>query len=135
VLSYPPNWRREISDAGTATSVIKDRRGAFLGYLNLTPRQGAESLANWSSFRITHNAAEGDRHVVRLAAASGLRFLTGTGSCVRDSYTTSSGAHFIELACIVAGTRATSVIVGAAPPRAWSRMSPRIERAISAVVT
>lgn len=134
-LAYPPQWRRSVSDAGTATAELRDRRGGFLGYLNLTPRQGAETLANWSSFRITHNEAEGDRHVTRLAAAGGLRFRSGTGSCVRDSYLTKTGAHFIELACIVAGSRTTSVIVGAAPPQAWTSKAPQIERAISAFTT
>jgi hypothetical protein len=107
----------------------------IVGYLNLTPRQSSETLSNWASFRVAHNAAEGDRGVRREEVAYGVRFRTGTGTCVRDSYTTSSRARFIELACLVRGTRATSVIVGAAPPRTWSAVSPVLDRAISALVT
>jgi hypothetical protein len=54
---------------------------------------------------------------------------------VRDSYTTVTHARYVEIACLVAGQRATSVIVGAAPPNAWSQVSPLLERAISAFET
>jgi hypothetical protein len=115
--------------------VLGNREHEFLGYLNLTPRQGDENLGNWASFRVGHNAQEGDRGVTRLASAGGLRFRTGPGSCVRDSYTTSTGAHFIELACLVRGPTASSVIVGASPPGTWTQMAPLIERSISALTT
>jgi hypothetical protein len=109
--------------------------GRFLGYLNITPRQGDESLSNWSSFRVDHNQEEGDRAVTQLAAATGLHFLTGRGSCVKDSYTTRTGSRFVEIACLVAGARAQSVIVGAAPPSVWGRESGNIERAIAGLRT
>lgn len=92
-----------------------------------------ERLANWAAFRLGHNAAEGDRAIVRIAAASGLRFRTGPGSCVIDSYSTATAARFTEIACLVAGPRAASVVVGAAPPSAWAATAPTIERAISAL--
>ena len=132
VLSYPPGWRRAKGDAGTATAVMESAQHEFLGYLNLTPRQANERLRTWASFRTRHNRLEGERNVIELAAATGLRFENGAGSCVRDAYTTSTGARFIELACLVQGPRAASVIVGAAPPRMWASISPSIERAISA---
>jgi hypothetical protein len=103
--------------------------------LNVTPRQGAETLANWPHFRVEHDADEGDRDVRPLEVGFGLRFRTGRGSCVRDSYTTVTHARYVEIACLVAGQRATSVIVGAAPPNAWSQVSPLLERAISAFET
>jgi hypothetical protein len=112
-----------------------DARRQLVGYLNLTPRQSSETLSDWASFRVAHNVAEGDRDVKREAVAYGVRFRTGTGTCVRDSYMTVSRARFIELACLVRGTRAASVIVGAAPPRAWSMFSPVLYRAVSALVT
>lgn len=132
-MAYPTRWRRERGDAGTATAVLvgKDRR--FIAYLNLTPHQGTETLANWSSFRVDHNADEGDRAIKRLAAARGLHFRTGPGSCIKDSYTTSVGAHYIEIACLVAGPRGQTVIVGAAPPSTWARESGVLERAIEGV--
>jgi hypothetical protein len=134
-MAYPPGWQRVNGDPGTATAVLRDGHRDFVGYLNLTPHQGDETLRNWRYFRVAHNAQEGDRDVKALAAAQGLRFRSGHGACVRDSYTTSTGARFIELACLVAGPRATSVIVGAAPPGAWTRISPSIELAISAFTT
>ena len=66
-----------------------------------------------------------------LANAHGLQFRTGHGACVKDSYRSATGASYVELACLVAGKRASSVIVGAAPPHAWARVSPLLERAIS----
>src|SRR5436305_9184491 len=93
-LTYPPSWRRSHGDPGTATVVVRGADGDLLGYLNLTPRQGKETLADWSSFRPDHDRDEGDRSVRVLAAASGLTFPTGHGSCVKDAYTTQTGAHY-----------------------------------------
>lgn len=135
-MAYPSTWQQTRGDPSTATAVLRDRVGHFLGYLNLTPRQGRETLSNWSSFRPEHNRDEGDQNVKLLAAAQGLRFLTGRGSCVKDSYTTNSHASYIEIACLVSGSRGGQfVIVGAAPPNAWGRTSPVIERAIEGVRT
>jgi hypothetical protein len=115
--------------------VLLNADHAFVGYLNVTPGQGRESLGDWGSFRVAHNADEGDRHIRRIAVSRVLRFRTGRGRCVRDTYTTRTGAQFVELACLVAGPRTTSVIVGAAPPRMWGQMSSLIEQAISAFTT
>jgi hypothetical protein len=134
-MAYPPTWRRQSGDAGTATAALTSADRRFLGYLNLTPRQGGESLTNWSTFRIDHNGEEGDRAIKRLAAATGLHFLNGQGSCVKDSYTTSVNARYIEIACLVTGPRGQVVIVGAAPPSSWAGNSAVIERAIEGVRT
>jgi hypothetical protein len=134
-FAYPRSWQLQHGDPGTATAALIANDGRFLGYLNLTPRQGAETLANWASFRIAHNADEGDRSVRRLAAATGLRFRTGQGSCVKDSYYTTIGARFVEIACLVSGSSGESVVVGAAPPRRWSQASAVIERSIEGVRT
>ena len=131
-LAYPPGWRIVPGDRGTATAALLGEGGRYLGYLNVTPRQGDENVATWPSFRIAHNADEGDTAVKRIAAATGLRFRAGHGSCVQDSYTTRTGARYIEDACLIAGPRAESVVVGAAPPDSWSRTSAALERAISA---
>jgi hypothetical protein len=135
VLSYPSNWHRRHSDPGTATAALVSPNGRYLGYLNLTPRQGAETLADWASFRIDHNREDGERGVTRLAIATGLHFLNGHGSCVKDAYTTQIGARYVEIACLIAGRRASSVIVGAAPPDRWNQTINVIARAISAVRT
>lgn len=134
-MSYPPGWRPAAGDRGTATAILGSPGAGILGYLNLTPRQGGEAIPGWAAFRLAHNAAEGDRRVQRLASFPALRFRTGHGACVQDRYTTTTGGRYIELACLVAGARATTVIVGAAPPRTWPQMAPQIERAISALTT
>ncbi|HLY48515.1 MAG TPA: hypothetical protein VKR21_04905 [Solirubrobacteraceae bacterium] len=134
-MAYPPSWKRQRGDQGTATAALRAPDGRFIAYLNLTPRQGRESLSNWASFRPAHNSDEGDRDVRRVAAAGGLHFLSGHGSCVKDSYTTEVGARFVEIACLVVGPHTASVIVAAAPPGVWNRESPTLERAIEAVRT
>jgi hypothetical protein len=63
-----------------------------------------------------------------------LRFRTGSGSCVIDRYATVS-AHYREIACLVRGPRASTVVVGAAVPGDWARLGPQLERAISSFAT
>ena len=92
-------------------------------------------MADWARFRVRHNREEGDRQVHTLASYVGLRFRTGHGTCVRDAYVTKTRARYIELACLVVGQRATTVIVGAAPPGSGARTGRQIERAISAFTT
>ena len=104
-LPVPPGWRHEGGDAGTRTEALRTPSGGFAGYLNATPRQGSESPGNWSQFRISHNTDEGDRDVRLLAGAGNLRFRSGTGSCVLDSYRTDTGKPYREVACIVSGPR------------------------------
>jgi hypothetical protein len=134
-LPTPSSWRPSRGDAGTRTTVLKGPDGRIAGYLNATPRQGEESLANWSEFRVEHNRDEGERDVRLLAAASGLHFRAATGSCVLDSYVTSSGHRYREVACIVTGRSETTVVVGAAPPGRWEAERPAIERAIDSFTT
>ncbi|HWD10461.1 MAG TPA: hypothetical protein VG366_01365 [Solirubrobacteraceae bacterium] len=134
-IAYPPGWRPIRGDRGTASAALLDARGDYLGYLNLTPRQGSETLAGWAAFRVRHNAEEGDTEVKADGAAAGLRFRTGRGTCVRDTYTSSVKTRYEELACLVAGHRAASVVVGAAPGNRWREEQSVIERAISAMTT
>jgi hypothetical protein len=117
------------------TSALRDSSGIYHGYLNVTPRQGDERLAGWASFRTRRNTQEGDRNVRVLAAAEGLHFEGAGGSCVIDDYLSRVGSHaYRELACIVAGTHATSVFIGATPVQDWTHVGPVIERAASALV-
>ncbi len=134
-MAYPSTWEPQRGDPGTATAALMGAGGQTLGYLNLTPRQGSETLASWNSFRVDHNADEGDKHVERLAAAQHLRFRDGSGSCVKDAYTTITDARYVEVACLVAGRRGEAVIVAAAPPGSWGRESATLERAVEGVRT
>jgi hypothetical protein len=135
LMVYPLGFRPIRSDPGTVSAADRAAGGAIRGYLNATPQQGAETLANWSSFRLDHNRDEGDLNVEAIASAANLRFRAGKGSCVIDTYTSSTGHAYREIACIVAGARATTVIVGAAPPAQWQTQGPAIERAISSFLT
>jgi hypothetical protein len=133
-LAYPHGWRRIESDPGTVSAAALGRRGLVVGYLNATPRQANESLRNWALFRPTHNAREGDRGVRVLSAARGLRFGSGRGSCVEDTYHTVR-AHYHEVACLVAGARGQSVVVAAATTSAWPRLQGTLHQAVEAFRT
>jgi hypothetical protein len=129
-LAYPAGWRQIQSDRGTVSAAPSGSRGVFRGYLNATPRAGAETLVNWTRFRLTHLAEEGDRNVELTRAATGLPFHSGHGSCVIDSYSTPV-ARFREIACLVAGAHGTSVVIGAAPVTGWHAQAPLLERAVA----
>jgi hypothetical protein len=134
-LFYPPSWKPIPGDRGTVTAALRDSRGLYRGYLNITPRQGAEQLAGWAAFRTRRNTQEGDRQTHALAAAEGLRFSHARGSCVIDDYLSRVGSHpYREVACIVAGSRYTNVLIGATLVRDWPTLGRVIERAASAVV-
>jgi hypothetical protein len=134
-LAYPAGWRAIRSDPGTVSAALRTRDGEIQGYLNATPQQGDETLADWSSFRPDHNSEEGDVNVTPLASATNLRFADARGSCLMDDYTSSTGHSYREIACIVAGASATTVVVGAAPPQQWAQRGSAIKRAISSFVT
>jgi hypothetical protein len=133
-FAYPRTWRPIRTDPGTASVALLGHGRSIRGYLNLTPRQGTETLANWPSFRIEHLGDEGSTDVRLIASAHGLGFRSGRGTCVIDSYRTSR-ARYREIACLVAGTRTSSVVVGAAPSKTWAQQAGTIERAIASLRT
>jgi hypothetical protein len=134
-LSAPARWEPARSDPGTKTLVERGPAGGIVGYLNATPRQGDENAADWAAFRVAHNRGEGDREVRLLASARDLPFRSATGSCVIDSYLTSSGNRYREIACLVAGRSAATVIVAAAPPARWHSEGSLLQRAVNAFTT
>jgi hypothetical protein len=132
VLAYPPSWELIHSDPGAASAALLASPSRLISrYVNATPQQGAETLQDWARFRPDHNGDEGDKDVRVIASATGLHFRAGTGSCVIDRYLTPSAAYQ-EIACLVYGPRAHTVIVAAAPRRDWAAASAELERAISA---
>ena len=107
--------------------------GRYLLYLNATPREGAENLGNWPQFRLHLLRYDDASSAHELAAAAGVRFRGGTGSCVLDSYISKIGAHhYEELACFVQGKTSATVVVAAAPASRWAASAPLLDRAISA---
>jgi hypothetical protein len=134
-FGYPKTWRPIRTDPGTASVALIGRARSIRGYLNATPHQGAETLANWPSFRIQNlREEESSKNVRLIASAHRLRFRSGRGSCVIDSYRTSR-TRYREIACLVAGTRTSSVLVGAAPSKTWAQQAQTIERAIASLRT
>jgi hypothetical protein len=129
-LAYPPGWTAIKTDPGTASVALRGNGGRIEGYLNVTPKQGAETLANWSRFRPQKNRAEGARNVHLLAATTDAHFRSGRGSCVIDAYTTSVAAYQ-EIACLVSGPGSSNVVVAAAPARLWQQRSAVLERSLS----
>jgi len=107
--------------------------GSYLMYLNATPKQSDETLADWPHFRIEHLTDE-DASTARLLASShGVRFLGGTGTCVIDTYVTREQAnHYTELACFVQGKTGSTVIIAAAPSAGWKSESATLTRAVAA---
>jgi hypothetical protein len=133
-LFFPSNWTPIPGDRGTVTAALRDSRGVYRGYLNVTPRQGAEQLAGWGTFRTRRNAKEGDQRARVLAATENLRFANARGSCVVDDYLSRVGSHpYREVACIVAGRHYTNVFVGATLVPDWRSLGRVIERAASAL--
>jgi hypothetical protein len=132
-FGYPPGWRPIRTDPGTASVALLGRAGRIDGYLNATPRQGGETLANWIRFRPQHNSGEGDRDEHIIASTRNAHFRAGHGSCVIDTYATSK-ASYREIACLVIGKRSTAVMVAAAPNALWDRRAATLERATSSFV-
>jgi hypothetical protein len=131
-LFYPPKWQPTSGDLGTVTAALRGSGGRYLGYLNVTPREGVEQLAGWAAFRMARNRDEGDTRVGELAAAENLGFGHADGSCVIDDYISRVGHHaYREVACIVAGSRYTNVFVGATLLSDWPTLGRVVERAAS----
>ncbi len=134
-LSYPSNWQAIPGDSGTVSFALRGRRGLYLGYLNVTPQQGAEQPAGWAAFRIRRNAGDGDPQVRELSSSEHVAFPHAHGSCVLDSYLSRVGSHpYRELACIVAGKQHTSVFVGAALSNEWVRLAPIVRHAAATLL-
>jgi hypothetical protein len=133
MLAYPPGWTPIKTDPGTASVALLGGGERIDGYLNATPRQASETLADWSRFRPQHNQGEGDRAVRLVAATTDRRFRSGRGACVIDTYTTSK-ASYREIACLVSGPGSSAVVVAAAPTSLWDRQASTLQRAVASFV-
>lgn len=133
VLAIPPDAAPVPGDPGSVSATVTAPDGDLQIYLNATPQQGDESLANWPEFRLAHLRGENAASASRLQYRAGMGFRGGTGSCVEDTYVTRIGAHkYREIACLVAGTRGSSVLVVATPADSWDRFSPVLQQAVDA---
>jgi hypothetical protein len=133
VLSYPPSLRPAGGDADAASAAQVSPEGVFRLYLNATPRQGDEQLRGWAAFRLRLLTADDAASARELAAAQGVAFRGGTGSCVIDTYVTRIGARrYQEIACLVQGQASASASVAAAPAATWAQASPLLLQAVAA---
>jgi hypothetical protein len=133
VLSYPPSLRQIRGDTDAVSAAQVSPEGMFQLYLNATPRQGDEQPRGWAAFRLRLLTADDAASADEVAAAQGVKFNGGTGSCVIDQYVTRIGAHhYQEMACLVQGRTSASVIVAAAPAATWAQASPLLLRAVAA---
>ncbi|UKA57063.1 hypothetical protein [Arthrobacter sp. FW306-2-2C-D06B] len=133
VLSVPPDASPVESDPGSVSAAVSSSTGELAIYLNATPRQGSETLDNWNSFRLDHLADENSSSPSEIAERTGMAFRGGTGSCVEDSYVTHVGNNrYREIACLVAGSKGSSVLIVAAPADSWPLYSPVMEQAVNA---
>jgi hypothetical protein len=133
-LFYPAGWKPIPGDGGTVTAALRDSRGAYRGYLNVTPRQGDERLHGWAAFRAGRNRDEGDAQVHVRSAVENVRLGRAHASCVIDDYLSRVGAHgYRELACLIVGDRFANVFVGATPVSDWPTLGATIELAASAL--
>jgi hypothetical protein len=133
VMPYPPSMHPVSGDGGTVSAAQLTPAGTFVSYLNATPRQGDETLADWPGFRVAHLLDDNDSSATKLGQARGIKFLGGTGTCVMDTYVTKAKSnHYIEIACFVQGRTKASVIVAAAPSAEWPSVAPVLRRALAA---
>jgi hypothetical protein len=133
VLSYPGSLHAMTTDAGTLTEGLATKSGTVLVYLNVTPKQGNETLSDWPDFRVDHLLDDDASAAKMTGQATGLEFHGGSGSCVLDSYITKVHAnHYREIACFVRGAHAASVVVAATPAGDWATYRSLLEEAVSA---
>ncbi|GAA2144890.1 hypothetical protein GCM10009825_36880 [Arthrobacter humicola] len=136
VLSIPPDATPTAGDPGSVSATVTGTNGELRIYLNATPQQGDESQSNWPDFRLAHLTGENAASADRVSYRSGMPFRGGLGSCVEDTYVTRVGAHrYREIACLVAGSRGSSVVVAAAPAASWDLYRPVLEQAVNAYVS
>ncbi|WP_441413432.1 hypothetical protein [Arthrobacter sp. 2MCAF14] len=136
VLSVPTDASPAESDPGSVSANVSSSTGELRMYFNATPRQGSEALDNWNTFRLDHLADENSSPPSKIAERTGMAFRGGTGSCVEDSYVTHVGNNrYREIACLVAASKGSSVLIVAAPADSWPLYGPVMEQAVDAYRT
>jgi hypothetical protein len=133
ILSSPAGFRTVEGDPGTLSVALRNSAGTYLGYLNVTPRQGHETLQDWPAFRLSHMLDDDAVTVHQDAEVTAVRTPNGTRSCVTDDYVTTVGHHhFHEVACYVTSGSASSVIVAATPSGDPAHVWTELESAVAA---
>jgi hypothetical protein len=132
-LSSPPGFRPVDGDPDTLSVALLSSAGSYLGYLNVTPRQGPETLKNWAAFRLSHLRGDDAVSVREEAMVQSVRTEGAVRSCVIDDYVTTVGHHrFHEVACYVTSGSVGSVVVAATPEGDPAHVWTQLERAVAA---
>jgi hypothetical protein len=132
-LSSPPGFRIVNGDPGTLSVALRNPAGTYLGYFNVTPHQGDESLQDWTAFRLTHLLDDDAVSVHEDAAVRSVRTAAAVRSCVTDTYVTTVGHHhFQEVACDITRRSVNSVVVAATPSGDPAHVWTELERAVAA---
>jgi hypothetical protein len=132
-LSSPPGFRTVHGDPGTLNMALLNSAGTYLGYLNVTPHQGDETLQDWTTFRLTHLRDDDNVSVHEDAAAQSVQTGAAVRSCVVDDYVTTIGHHhFHEVSCYVMSGSVGSVVVAATPSGDPAHVWTELERAVAA---
>ena len=133
ILSSPPGFRTVEGDRGSLSLALLSAGGTYLGYLNVTPRQGNETLRDWAAFRLSHLLRDDATSVHKDGMVSSLRTANGARSCVTDDYVTTIGHHhFHEVACYVIRNSVSGVVIGATPSGDPAHVWSELETAIAA---
>ena len=132
-LSSPPGFRTVPGDPGTLSVALLSAGGTYLGYLNVTPHQGDETLQDWAAFRLSHLREDDTVSVHEDAMVRSVRTAAGVRSCVADDYVTTIGHHhFHEVACDVMSGSGSSVVVAATPSGDPAHVWSELESALAA---
>jgi hypothetical protein len=132
-LSSPPGFRTVEGDPGTLSVALRNSVGTYLGYLNVTPHQGDETLRDWADFRLSHLLDDDAVSVHEDARVTAIRTAAGVRSCVTDDYVTIVGHHhFHEVACYVMRGSVSSVVVAATPSGDPAHVWNELEGAVAA---
>ena len=132
-LSSPPGFHTVEGDPGTLSVALLNSAGTYLGYLNVTPHQGHETLQDWAAFRLSHLLGDDAVSVHEDATVQSVRTATAVRSCVTDDYVTTIGHHhFHEVACYVTSGSVSSVVVAATPSGDPAHVWTQLERAVAA---
>ncbi len=132
-LFSPPGFRIVHGDPGTLSVALLNSAGTYLGYVNVTPHQGDETLQDWAAFRLSHLREDDTVSVHEDAMVRSVRTAAGVRSCVADDYVTTIGHHhFHEVACDVMSGSVSSVVVAATPSGDPAHVWPELESAVAA---
>jgi hypothetical protein len=135
-VAEPTGFRMVKTDPGTVSLAMVDSAGTFVGYLNVTPRQGSESLGDWADFRIDHLRDDGTVSVHEDATIQSVKRGSVVRSCVVDDYVTTVGHHpFHEVACFVTGSFPSSVVVASVPVGDPAHLWTELQEAVASYPT